>query len=212
MIKPETWDSVMTTRREFLQGVLAASGFALSGSALGSTLSGLAGSGAQVPVQTAVFEPEFAASAQFGAVTGRLGLQTFALEGSDITPLWTEHLMALWRERPAAIAGLTTQMPLFLLERFGWDHGLRVVFRAEHRAADDFSVRHQLEGPEPMLSVFRTLSARHDYGSCLAAVLKECPERISSSSNTALTAQSAAVPEVPLYSWVIAPRSVLTAA
>ena len=166
----------------------------------------------QVPIHTTVFEPEFAASAQFGAVTGRLGLRTFALEGSDITPLWTEHLMALWREKPAAIAGLTTHMPLFLLERFGLDHNLRVVFRAEHRAADDFAVRHQLEGPEPMLSAFRSLSARHDYGSCMAAVLTECPERVAASSSVTLTERSAAVPEVPLYSWVIAPRSVLTVA
>jgi hypothetical protein len=200
----------MTTRREFLQGALAASGVALSTSAFGSPLSALAGG--KLPMHTAVFEPEFAASARFGAAAGRLGLRTFALDGSDITPLWTDQLMALWRRQPAAVAGLTTHMPLFLLERFGWDHGLRVVFRAEHRAAGSLAVQHRLDGPVPMLSAFQALAARHDYGSCLASVMSGCPTHAAGSSQIAMTTPTTAVSDTPLYSWVIAPRSVLTAA
>ena len=47
----------------------------------------------------------------------------------DITDFWYRDLSLLWRERPVAIAGATTHGPLFCLERWAWDHGLRVTYR-----------------------------------------------------------------------------------
>jgi hypothetical protein len=46
-------------------------------------------------------------------------------------------LRAAWTKQPVAIAGLTAHGPLFCLERLAWDHGMRVVFRAEHPAGID---------------------------------------------------------------------------
>jgi hypothetical protein len=47
----------------------------------------------------------------------------------DITDFWYRDLSRRWQDAPVAIAGVTAHGPLFCLERFGWDHGLRVVFR-----------------------------------------------------------------------------------
>ena len=58
----------------------------------------------------------------------RLGIKVVRTTG-DITDFWYHDLSLRWKDAPVAIAGVTAQGPLFCLERFGWDHGLRVVFR-----------------------------------------------------------------------------------
>ena len=58
----------------------------------------------------------------------RLGIKVVRTSG-DITDFWYTDLSRRWKDAPVAIAGVTAQGPLFCLERFGWDHGLRVVFR-----------------------------------------------------------------------------------
>lgn len=203
----------MTTRREFLQGTLTASGIALASTTSASTFSGLGawGRDAFAPLQLGgvVFDTSIAHSVAFGSRASRLGLQTFPIEG-DITNLWTRHLMGQWREQPVPLAGLTEAVPLFLLERFGWDHGLRVVFRAEHRPQDDGILVHQLEGPPDMLIAFQSLATgQMEFGSCMADALASCPK----TARTATTAMFTTPPvpresqqTLPLYSWVIAPR------
>ena len=36
-----------------------------------------------------------------------------------------------WKAGAVAIAGVTTHGPLFCLERWGWDHGLRLAYRQD---------------------------------------------------------------------------------
>lgn len=209
----------MTTRREFLQGTMAVSGIAgiaLAGAASASTFSNLSAlsADASAPLQLdgVVYEKSIEHSVAFGSHASRLGLRTFSIEG-DITPLWTRHLMGQWREKPVPLAGLTEAMPLFLLERFGWDHGLRVAFRAEHRVRDDGILVHRLEGPPDMLAAFQALAAaRPEFGSCVAQVLASCPRTASTATTATFTTPSVSPgsPEsrqtAPLHSWIIAAR------
>src|SRR5690606_38561175 len=69
----------------------------------------------------------------FGARAEFLGAPLRSIEG-DITALWQNELLSCWKASPAAIAGLTERPALFLLERLAWEHGLRVVFEAEHES------------------------------------------------------------------------------
>jgi len=54
--------------------------------------------------------------------------------GTDVTPVYTRLDLEL-RPAPFAVAGLTSNHHLFVLERLGWDRGLRTVRRAELGAA-----------------------------------------------------------------------------
>jgi hypothetical protein len=49
----------------------------------------------------------------------------------DVTDLWFHDLSRLWKQGPAAIAGVTGADVLWVLERLAWDSGLRVTSRKE---------------------------------------------------------------------------------
>lgn len=225
----------MTTRREFLQGTMAVSGMAgiaLAGTASASafsSLSALSGdASAPLRLDGIVFETGIPHGAAFDSRANQLGLRVFPIEG-DITRLWTGYLRERWRKQPVPLAGFTEAMPLFLLERFGWDHGLRVVFRAEHSMGEDGILVHRLEGPPDMLAAFQALAAGgSELGSCVAEVFASCPPT-ARSAITAMFTTAPAMPAMPstvpaefrefleprqtapLYSWVIAPRGAFAA-
>ena len=56
--------------------------------------------------------------------------ETVVWIGSDVTPVYTRLDLEL-RPAPFAVAGLTSAHHLFVLERLGWDRGLRTVRRSE---------------------------------------------------------------------------------
>jgi len=118
----------MIDRRTFVQyGVtglvvtLAAGGFKLSTS------------GTATEAHLALFDRRFAAARKFARTTRAQGISTRAITG-DVTWVWFNELHPLWKQRPVAIAGLTTYAPLFCLERLAWDHGMRVIQRDQHNA------------------------------------------------------------------------------
>ena len=115
------------TRREFLQAGMAASllPFAVASS------SGGAAAASEPVLYRVLFDIRFPDSVAYGREAERRGHETVGFAG-DITDFWYHDLSLRWRRGPAAIAGMTTQGPLFCLERWAWDHGLRVVARAEH--------------------------------------------------------------------------------
>ncbi|ODU50799.1 MAG: hypothetical protein ABS92_01830 [Thiobacillus sp. SCN 63-374] len=122
----------MMTRRDFLHGAVATTGLALGGPVLASW-AGAAGPlpDASMPrLDAALYQPELPASAAFGAAARRRGVAAHAFDG-DISRLWIEGVLDAWWARPTVIAGLTTYPALFLLERIGWDHGMRVISRGE---------------------------------------------------------------------------------
>jgi hypothetical protein len=88
-----------------------------------------------VPLYRVVCDDRFAPSVAFGADAARRGIPLERTTG-DISTFWFDDLSLRWKTSPVAIAGLTAQGPLFCLERLGWDHGLRVVYREVHPGAD----------------------------------------------------------------------------
>ncbi len=114
----------MINRREIM-----ASGLALT--MLGRRSAAQAGTSGQESAAGAV--PVFIADARFAQA--RAAARTAAARGAairftngDITPVY-EYLDLALRETTFAISGLTSQNALFVLERLGWDRGLRTRVR-----------------------------------------------------------------------------------
>jgi len=127
----------MASRREFIQAGIVASALPIIGSA-----------GDLNPRPTApafykvVFDHRFLASREFGREMEKMGASVYGIHG-DITALWFHDLHHRWKQGPVAIAGMTAHGALFCLERLAWDHGMRVLSRTEHPAAD---------GEEPLIT------------------------------------------------------------
>jgi hypothetical protein len=139
----------MIDRRRFVQHGVAGSVTALVGgvtvlagaatSEFSRETAGLLGDGLlndnRFKLHVAVFDRRFAAGRRFARSSATRGIATRPIAG-DVTSLWYSELHPLWKQRPVAIAGLTTYGPLFCLERLAWDHGMRVLHRQEHDARD----------------------------------------------------------------------------
>jgi hypothetical protein len=82
----------------------------------------------RVALYRVVYDERFAASVDYARAAAARRVPTVRIAG-DVTDFWFHDLSLRWREAPVAIAGLTAHGPLFCLERFAWDHGLRVVSR-----------------------------------------------------------------------------------
>jgi hypothetical protein len=198
----------VATRRQFLQGSLATTGLAFAGSAFGPGRPVPEGSGMRLPLQGMVFEHAEPRGVEFAAAARRIGLEIFGI-GDDITPVWLQ-LESLWRATPVAIGGLTTSTPLLLLEQSGRDHGLRIVFRAEHRAIAGGAVNHTLRGPRAVLRAFGAAAERGgDFSACAAQAMVRCPMDPAGGIATISLRTPAATGRAgdrALYSWVLAPR------
>jgi hypothetical protein len=126
----------MITRRGLLQTGTAA----LSATALG-VKPFAANQAPPARIHRVLYDLRYAPSTAFGAEAARAGFATRPFDG-DITEVWYHELYPLWRERPAAIAGMTAEGAVFCLERLAWDAGMRVTFRVDHRTLEDGSVEH----------------------------------------------------------------------
>ena len=127
----------MTTRRAFLQAALAAPLVPLSlrsGTPAAQPSPSVATLALGERLYTVVCDERFDDSVAFAHALGKRGVPVTRFRG-DITDFWYRDLSLLWRERPVAIAGATTHGPLFCLERWAWDHGLRVTYRGALTAA-----------------------------------------------------------------------------
>ena len=108
----------------------------------------VAGEFAPTPLYKVIFDERFASSRAFAGEVRTLGAPIHGIKG-DITDLWFHDLDARWKKEPIGIAGLTEHGPLFCLERLAWDHGMRVVYRADHTYRSDVYMEHELSGSEP---------------------------------------------------------------
>jgi hypothetical protein len=198
----------MTSRREFLQIGIAASAWPLATQA--ARAAGFDGLGAAafggappLPLYKVVYDTRFAASVAFGNRAASLGAAVHAIQG-DMTSVWFDDIYHRWKGSPVAIAGLTAQGPLFCFERLAWDQGLRVVFRAEHGAAE-----HVLSGPRSLLAEARGALASPDWAAQMATVVTRCPSGRAEIGSAAFECASGSgiAAEEPLYSWVIAPAA-----
>jgi hypothetical protein len=191
----------MTDRRVFLKSaaVLSAAPFAARAA--------FATPGARTRFDAFVFDTRHAAAERFAARATQLQVPIRGTAGA-VTGLWQQELRSHWRGAPAAIGGLTERPALFLLEQLGWEHGLRVVFQAEHEIAAGAAVRHRvIRGSGPALG--RELEqSRADWPGLLAEALLSgtaAPGRDYRPTDAAMAAELHESNK--LYSWIIAPRS-----
>jgi len=197
----------MASRREFLQASIVALALPITAQAGLSTAAAASDSALRViPLYKAIFDERFPASVAFGAEAHSLGLSAYSIRG-DITDLWFHDLDAQWKKKPVAVAGLTAQGPLFCLERLAWDHGMRVVYRGDHRYLPSDAIEHTLTGPEGALRQAALLE-NDGWAARVAAILARLPEGPSAPAKIAVRgrakAPAHAEPE-DLISWVIAP-------
>jgi len=189
----------VTNRREFLQTAAAA----LSAAPLAGRAAFADGRGTALTFDAVIFDSRHGEARDFGARAAVLGVPLRAIEG-DITDVWQSELLPRWRNAPAAIAGLTERPALFLLERLAWEHGLRVVFEAEH--APDATHR-VLRSGDPRLADELAFAGR-SWPSVLADALiagGRAPSHDVRPTDAALAAYLGE--PTKLYSWIIAPRT-----
>lgn len=194
----------MANRREFIQGGLLALPAALS----------LADGAAARPFQSAgpsfhrvLVDERFAESRAFGREASRLGETVATIQG-DVTDFWYRELHQQWQGEALPIAGLTAHGPLFCLERWAWDAGLRVVFRAEHRQAGQGLV-HRFEGPEAVLADARASISGPAWPAQMARLAVACRQDLCAPAQALINTPGQPVglgDEDALISWVIAPR------
>ena len=128
----------MTTRRDFLQLAFTAPLLPASlclRSSDGGTDS-LFVRGPLDSLYTVLCDERFEESVAFAEEMSRHGTPITRFRG-DITDFWYRDLSQRWKDDPIAIAGVTSHGPLFCLERWGWDHGLRISLRQDLAVAGE---------------------------------------------------------------------------
>lgn len=191
----------MANRREILQAGLAVPALSLTG------VTGLRSSARAEPLEIDCFvsDERYTESLAAAREAARLGIAVHATAG-DMTNLWYYRLDELWKQRPVAIAGVTGEDALFVLERLGWDRRLRVMYRGRHEQPVAGRIRHALAGPgslvrsvaEPEPGAWTDRFARV-LGDCSPAVVAEPALELGASS------PSVAARETLLMSWLLAP-------
>lgn len=200
----------MTNRREFLQIGFAATTLPIAGPLLADPAGPTAmGTAPPVALYKVLFDERFALGHAFGAEAARAGQSVHGFGNGDITDFWFRELEARWRQAPQAIAGFTRHGPLFVLERFGWDRGLKVVFRAEHRPLEGGLIEHRLSGAEFSLYQAAALpTAGQEWSRTMASIVTRCAAGCATGNQTLITRTAHRLPDdEPFYSWVIAPRA-----
>jgi hypothetical protein len=190
----------MTSRREILQGAAALPLVAVPfGRALAAGQPSLS-------LERFVFDVRFAESGAIAEHVERLGIPLSPV-ADDLMRLWYDELDLAWREKPMALAGVTLADALFVLETFALDRGMHVVYRGEHGLVEDGRITHRLAGPAALIERLSPLPAQWE--SALASALTECPLGSPQTARAELVTDGAqlSLRDVPLYSWIIAPRA-----
>jgi hypothetical protein len=189
----------ISSRRHFLQAAAAASlvPFAARVSLAATD------AGATVRPWLVVAETRSAAAAAFAAEAGRWGIPVRPIDG-DVTALWYDELDALWRARPMPIAGLTARPALFCLERLAWDHGMRVVYHAEHTQRADGTFAHVARMPVRGLNAAALAAEGERWSGHVASVLARLPAESAVARGPSTASTAAATDETAtVFSWMI---------
>jgi hypothetical protein len=207
----------MPTRRQFMRDAIVTSMMAVGSTAPPGVLARWArpseeasrdGSGDD-PYQffRVLFDNTSAEGAAFGAEVAARGASTRAV-GIDLGSLWMHEIEPQWKNRPAAIAGMTSGPHLFCLELLARDYGMGLVYRVRHEIGASDHYRHIITGPAVLSSWTNQLTATgRDWARCAAALAMDCPGSLRPSRDVDLVdlASCSAFGERSLFSWVIAP-------
>ena len=166
----------------------------------------LAAGASTLALQRLVFDVRFAESAAIAEHAQRAGIPLSPIT-DDLMALWYDELDLAWRTAPMALAGVTLEDALFVLETFALDRGMHVVYRGEHGVVEDGRIVHRLAGPEALIERVSPLPAQWE--AALASALTECPLGAPPTAHVELETAGAALSlrDVPLHSWIIAPRA-----
>ena len=192
----------MTSRRDVLRGAAALPLVAPFAGALAAARESLA-------LERFVFDVRFAESGAIAEHVERLGVALSPV-ADDLMTLWYDDLDLKWRKAPMALAGVTLEDALFVLETFALDRGMHVVYRGEHGLVEGGRITHRLAGPAALIELLRPLPA--DWEHALASALTKCPLGAPQTARAELVTDGAplSLRDAPLYSWIIAPRGVVS--
>ena len=144
-------------------------------------------------------------------VANHIGARGVALSpiADDLMDLWYDELDVLWKAQPMPIAGITMPEALFVLETLALDKQMRVVYRGQHGLVEDGRIAHALAGPAALVQRFDPLPPSAEWQRELAAAMTECPLGTPEPAEAEFTTQACelSIRDVPLVSWIIAPRS-----
>jgi hypothetical protein len=154
-----------------------------------------------------LFDNTSAEGAAFGAEAAARGAATRAVD-IDLGSLWMHEIEPQWKNRPAAIAGMTSGPHLFCLELLARDYGMGLVYRVRHEIGASDHCGHIVAGPPVLSSWTNQLTATgRDWARRAAALAIDCPGTLRPSRDFDLVdlASCSALAQRSLFSWVIAP-------
>jgi hypothetical protein len=196
----------MPTRREFI--VRSVAGSALAACSLPSRSLFAVGVPEPYDISQVLFDRTSAQGVAFAAEAARRGLATCPV-GVDVGGLWMHEIEPRWRQGDGAVVGLTGGVPLFCLGLLAGDYGMRVVYRAEHRAFDIGHVHHRIALPAEFSARWeaRLATAGAHWGAAAARLALDCCDAPPTASPLdLLDVPSGGNPT--LFSWVIAPVNI----
>jgi hypothetical protein len=196
----------MTTRRQFIEGTLAAGIATATVTGVATTLGLNADGGSYLRLERVVFDERFTDARAFAAVAQRRSVATSAIDGS-IHDLWYHDLYYRWRDEKSPIAGITDHRALFLLEMMAADAGMRVVHRIHHHESKG-AFAHRIFGPLERRdeTLFRLSTARADWARRAADIVMSWPTSptpVASGRSDILSSKLQALDARTLISWVI---------
>ena len=204
----------MTNRREFLHIGVAALSLPIAARArVVPEVFGSAEPDATEALYKVYFDERFQACVAFADVMQRQSMPTHAIRG-DITGIWFGDLYARWKEKPAAIAGITAPGAIFCLEMLARDAGMRIAFRADHRLlvesqiADIRRIEHEITGPAKVLRQASDLeTSGAQWPQRMAELVARFPAERDAATQARFTGSVASSGDHPrhLVTWVIAP-------
>ena len=195
----------MLNRRDLLRGAATLPALALTPVPFDAAL------GASAPVlelERFVFDVRFAEAGAMAEHMKRLGVRLSPV-ADDLMTLWYDDLDLKWRKAPMALAGVTLEDALFVLETFALDRGMHVVYRGEHGLVEHGMITHRLAGPAALIDHLDPLPV--DWERALATAITECPLGAPPTARAELLSagRELSLRDAPLYSWIIAPRAVV---
>jgi hypothetical protein len=166
----------------------------------------LGAAGPSLSLERFVFDVRFAEPGEAAKLIENHGVQLAPI-ADDLMTLWYDELDLAWRKAPMALAGVTLEETLFVLETFALDRGMHVVYRGEHGLVENGKVTHRLAGPAPLIERLQPL--RSPWERALAGALLECPLGAPATARAELVSDGGALSlrDMPLVSWIIAPRT-----
>lgn len=196
----------MPTRREFLEGGLAAA------AAMTVASPALAAAGTGLPLYAVVHDRRFAASRSFAAEAQRQGVPVKTIDGK-VHNLWHDDLYHHWNSRPLALTGMTTHDALFLLAMMGRDAGMRVIYRAHHVLGPKGEVlAHATFGSPDLLSHHPRFDGPDvRWGAVAAKIVTAWPRTAAAMQSSASTighADRHAISRDGLVTWLMVPASI----